>query len=67
MAEYVYQKSKPKRRYHIKTPTGTKCKMENGGFLHKLDTISNKPPVGRQACQICSQHKLEEWEQEISW
>lgn len=80
--EYVYRKNKPKKRYHIKTPYGTACKMENacnGVFVRKLDTVSDRPPQGRKLCAMCDNVangtpllpdqdvERSPWEREATW
>ena len=77
--EFVYRKKKTKYRYHIKTPIGTVCKMENGMDFKKLDTVSEVPPEGRKLCQMCdailNKNQLlmdkiinrSPWEREATW
>ena len=52
---YTYRKKKQKFCYHVATPTGTACRMENGTAFAKIDTLSDTPPPGRRLCQICAE------------
>ena len=77
--EYVYRKKKKKYRFHIKTATGTVCRMENSTCFRKLDTVSHIPPANRKLCQMCDiiynnkplqfDEGIEraEWEREATW
>ena len=78
MIEYVYRKKKRKYRYHIKTATGTACRMENSDCFRKLDTVSIRPPEGRKLCETCDflvnntpfkadVVEREAWEREATW
>jgi len=51
--EYIYNSDKLTRKVHIRTKTGTACKLEHSVSIKSLNTISDTYPEGRTPCQIC--------------
>lgn len=52
---YIFRRKKKKFCYHIVTPHGTACRMQNSPSYRKLDTYSDEPPPNRKLCAICAQ------------
>lgn len=70
LGEYQYRHNsrKPLSCYHIATPGGTVCKMENGSFYRYQDTLTDAPPPGKLICSICRDRTaLRELDGQIPW
>lgn len=50
---FTHNPKKKNHCYHIATPNGTLCKMENSHYYQYQLEVPN-PPVGKKLCIICN-------------
>lgn len=53
MPIYTHNPKKKNHCYHIATPSGTLCRMENSSNYRAQRRV-NEPPAGKSLCSMCS-------------